>query len=93
MKTIAGLSQENKDALKFVLESVDTNDTKVHIYVKDLRTIDRICDLIEKCDGDSLVLEDADHSYLKGKFDGFGAWNPDKTARAIVMDTSDKLNA
>lgn len=88
MKVLNELTLEHKDALKFVLEQVNPNDTKIHITVKDLRQIDKICRLLE-VDGERVELEDADFNYLKNKFDNYSGWNPQ--ARAIVISVSDKL--
>lgn len=88
MKVLNELTLEQRDALKFVLEEVNPNDTKVHITVKDLRQIDKICKVIESAQ-DTLELEDADFNYLKDKFLGYSSWNPQ--ARDIVLPLAEKL--
>lgn len=88
MKALNELTLEQKNALKFVLEEVNPNDTRVRITVKDLRQIDKICKLLETKD-DKVELEDADFTYLKGKFTEYNSWNPQ--ARNIVLPVADKL--
>jgi hypothetical protein len=86
MKTVKGLTQDNKDALKFVLENATT---KTVTTIKDLRLIDKVCKVIESST-DTLELEDTDYEYLKKRYEAFDQWNP--AVRQIVLDTADKLN-
>jgi hypothetical protein len=89
MKTVKNLTQENKDALKFVLENVDANDTKVRVTIKDLRQIDKLCTLLDRELVD-IDFEDTDFAFLKSKFESYPGWNP--VARKVVLETMDKLN-
>ncbi len=92
LKTLKGLNKDNKEALKFVLE---TATTKTITVVKDLRQIDKICKLLEEPvpDNSDISLEDEDYNFLKKRFDAFDQWNPTAESRSVILDTADKLNA
>ena len=89
MKVIKSVTQEEKDALKFVLEEVNPNDQYAHITVKDLRQIDKLCKIIDDSK-EEVSLEDTDFDYLKGKFLGYSSWNP--KARDIVISVDSKMS-
>ncbi len=88
MKTIPNISSDQRAALKFTLEEISPNDSRISITIRDLRQIDKICKLIE-AEGVSIELEDVDFEYLKKKFDSYQSWNP--KARQIVIEVADKL--
>ena len=90
MKVIKNLNKEHKDALKFILEEVSPNDSQVRITIRDLRQIDKICDIITSSEGDFVELEDADFAFLKNKFNSYSSWNPQ--ARKLVLETAARLD-
>ncbi len=86
MKTISGLTVENKDALRVSLEIVPVGSVQT---IKDIRLIDKLCKLLE-AEGTEVSFEDSDFEFMKKRFEGYGQWNPQ--FRKVIIDTADKLN-
>jgi hypothetical protein len=86
MKTIEGLTENEKKSLVLMLEET-TPQTKTTI--KDIRQIDKICTVLESPSDGALMLEDADYSYLKQRISEFPGWRP--KSRKEIIQLSDKL--
>jgi hypothetical protein len=84
MKSIE-LTNENKEVLRYALETVET---KTVTTIKDLRVIDKLCQLLEK-DSPIIDIEDADFTFLKQRFFQYDKWNP--SVRKMILDVAVKL--
>lgn len=87
MKVIEGLSEAERKMLVDVLENSSTGNQTT---IKDIRTIDKICKIIDEA-GESVELEDADHSYLLDKLRKFGGWVANAKARDIILPLAEKI--
>ncbi len=86
MKQLTGLTEEERKTIVTVLEMV-TPETRTTI--KDIRTIDKICQIVESTEGAEISLEDADYEYMKNRIKGFSGWMP--KSRKDVIALADKL--
>ena len=77
-----------RDVFLFVLENMSTKQVST---IKELRTIDKLCKLIESSE-DTIELEDADLIFLNKRIETYESWNPAKEARQQVLDAVSKLN-
>jgi len=81
MKSIEGLTSEDKSSLVQVLELANTRTVTT---IRDIRQIDKICSVIEGMgDGETLVLEDADCEFMRQRIAAVTAWVP-KDRKAII---------
>ena len=88
MKTIEGLTEQEKVDLKVPLESFDV---RTGTTIKDLRQIMKICEAIEASKDGAVELEDADHQYLIQRFTNYSGWRSDPPVRGRVVVLADKL--
>jgi hypothetical protein len=69
LKTIKGLTEEDKVAVVAVLEQPIGETT-----IKDIRALNRVCKCFESS-GD-VNMEDADHAYMMARLGKYTGWNP-----------------
>ena len=85
MKDIKGLTEGERKAVVELLESVTAQTVTT---IKDIRSIDKLCKIIETAGGD-ISLEDADYAYLKQRIGSATGLNP--RMRNILIPIADKL--
>lgn len=84
MKKVDGLNSEDK---KMLIEVLEEANPKTVTTIKDLRTIDKLCSVLE-CDGD-VSFEDADFEFLKTRLQNFTLWVP--KARQQILRVAEAL--
>ncbi len=88
MKSIEGLTTEDKEVFKAPLEQATPHSANT---IADLRKIDKICNVID-ASGDILELEDAEFAFLRERFDNYANWGTSKEARCQILSAVEKLD-